>query len=76
MYALNLAEDGRILSATYQRYAAPHMVTVETLPDGNICDYRYIEGAYVYEPLPKPEEPAVEEDATTDEVLNALLGVI
>ena len=76
MYALNLAEDGRILSATYPQYATPNMALVETLPDGDICDFRYIAGKYVYEPLPKPEEPAAEEDATTDEVLNALLGVI
>lgn len=74
-YALNLAEDGRILSATFEKYAAKDQPLVETLPEGNIADYLYVDGQYVYDPLPKPEEPDPEE-ATTDEVLNALLGVI
>jgi len=36
LYALNLDEDGRILSATYETYAAAGMPAVETLPDGDI----------------------------------------
>ena len=36
MFALNLAEDGRILSATYPEYAPAAAVFVETLPEGNI----------------------------------------
>ena len=53
-YALNLADDKRILSATYPQYAPADAVIVDTLPDGNIADYRYIDGEYVYDPLPKP----------------------
>lgn len=60
-YALNLAEDTRILSATYEKYAAADAVLVDTLPDGDISDYRYADGAYVYDPLPKPEEPEMPE---------------
>ena len=71
MYALNLAEDGHVLSATYPQYAPADATIVETLPDGDISDYLYVNGEYVYDPLPKPEEP----EATADEVLNALLGV-
>lgn len=56
MYALNLDTDGRILSATYPQYATDDMPIVETLPDGDIADYLYIDGKYVYEPLPKEEE--------------------
>ena len=55
-YALNLAEDGRILSATYEKYAPANAVLVDELPDGNTYDYRYVDGEYVYEPIPK-EEP-------------------
>ncbi|MCU6756444.1 Uncharacterised protein [uncultured Eubacterium sp.] len=66
LYALNLDADGRILSATYETYAAPGMPIVEVLPDGDITDYKYIDGSYVYDPLTKPkpqqEEPSVEED--------------
>ena len=53
MYALNLAENGRILSATYEKYAPSDAVLVEVLPDGDIFDYLYIDGQYVYDHLPK-----------------------
>lgn len=71
-YALNLDEDGRILSATYETYAAPSMPLVEALPDGDITDYKYIDGSYVYDPLPKPD-PELQEP-TADELLDILLG--
>ena len=56
MYALNIGEDGRILSATYPKYAPADAVLVETLPDGNIADYLFVGGAYVHDPLPKVDE--------------------
>ena len=66
IYALNLAGDGRILSAcivlgwregedvpkTYNG-----MPVVEMLPDGDIAEYRYVNDTYVHDPKPKPEEP-------------------
>jgi hypothetical protein len=55
-YALNLAEDGRILSATYEQFATADSVIVDGLPEGNIADYKYISGQYVHDPLPVPEE--------------------
>lgn len=55
-YALNLAEDGRILSATYEEFATEGMPIVDELPDGNIADYLYADGEYVYDPLPITEE--------------------
>ena len=54
-YALNLAEDNRILSATYEKYAVDGMPIVETLPEGDISDYLYVNGEYIYNPLPIPE---------------------
>lgn len=54
-YALNLAEDGRVLSVTYPQYAPDDAPLVDSLPDGNVADYRYIDGEFVYDPL--PEEP-------------------
>ena len=56
-YALNLAEDGRILSATYPQYAPKDAVTVDELPEGDISDYLYVDGQYVYDPIPEPEQP-------------------
>lgn len=55
MYALNLGTDSRILSATFEQYASENMIKVETLPEGDITKYKYIDGEYVYDPLPEPE---------------------
>lgn len=59
-YALNLAEDGRILSATYPQFAPKGAVLVESLPEGDIHDYLYAYGEYVYDPIPETE-PEVEQ---------------
>lgn len=72
-YALNLDEDGRILSATYESYAVPGMPIVDTLPDGDVSDYKYIDGSYVYDPLPQPE-PTQTTEPTAEELLNIILG--
>ena len=72
-YALNLDEGGRILSATYETYAAADMPLVESLPDGDITDYKYINNEYVYDPLPKPEPTA--QEPTVEELLNIILGI-
>lgn len=53
-YALNLAEDGRILSVTYEEYAAEGMPIVDEMPEGDAYDYKYIDGVYIYDPLPEP----------------------
>ena len=71
-YALNLGEDGRILSATFEKYAAENMPLVDALPDGDVSDYIYQNGEYIYNPLPEPEKVEI---VTTADVLNALLGV-
>lgn len=58
MYALNLAEDGRILSATYPQYAPEDAIIVDALPEGDISDYLYVDGQCIYDPLPEPEPPS------------------
>ena len=67
-YALNLAEDGRILSATYEEFAPADAVLVDKLPEGNIADYRYVEGEYIYDPI--PVDP-VEETPSQLDILEA-----
>lgn len=58
-YALNLAEDGRFLSATEPQYAPADAVIVDSLPEGDCADYRYVEGEWIYDPLPiEPEKPS------------------
>ena len=76
MYALNLdKETSRILSACKVLPNGDYetMVIVDTLPEGDVCDYRYENGAYIYDPLPEPEP--VESEPTAEEILNAMLGV-
>lgn len=68
-YALNLAEDGRILSATYEKYAPADAVLVDGLPEGDISDYLYRSGEYVHDPLPEPEETAEPVEGVTWEAM-------
>lgn len=57
-YSLALAEDNRILHATFEQFN-PNGVIVEELPEGDITDYLYKDGEYIYSPLPKVE-PTIE----------------
>ena len=57
MYAINLNDDNRVLRATISGHADAESIIVDNLPDGNLPDYKYVDGEYVYDPLPKPEEP-------------------
>ena len=51
-YALNLAEDGRVLSVTFEKYAPVNAVIVEELPEGDVSNYRYVDGEFIYDPIP------------------------
>ena len=73
LYALNLAEDGRVLSATEDQYGAEGQPRVATLPESDLYDYKYVDSEFIYDPLPQPEPPEPVE--TADDVLNALLGI-
>ena len=74
MYGLTLAKDNRIEAVGIYHHGFPaDVVVVDTLPEGDHMDYLYVDGQYVYDPLPKHDP--VEAEATIDEVLNALLGV-
>jgi hypothetical protein len=71
-FALNLAEDGRILSACVVLPNGNYegMPIVDELPNGNIYEYRYVDGEYILDPLPEPEqpEPAPSGDSVWDEL--------
>ena len=69
-YALNLAEDNRVLSATFAKFAPVGAVLVNTIPEGNIANYKYENGAYFYDPLPEPEP--VEPEATIEDRVSEL----
>lgn len=73
LYALNLAEDGRVLSVTFDKYAPAGQPRVESLPEGDVSDYLFVDGEFVHDPLPEPEVP--EAEPTVEDILNVLLGV-
>lgn len=75
-YALNLADDGRILSATYAEFAPADAVLVEELPEGSVVDYRYVDGEYVYDPIPVPEVEKVPTDAERIAELEEALAML
>lgn len=56
-YALNLAENKRILSACVVLPKSNYdgMPLANTLPEGNVADYLYIDNEFVYEPIPVVE---------------------
>lgn len=59
MCYLNLdKETNRVLSASllYNGTSMPGSTAVETLPDGNLYDYLYVNGEFVYSPIEKQEE--------------------
>ena len=70
-YALNLAEDYRILSATFEKYASENAVIVEELPEGNIVDYKYVNGEYVHEPMNEPEPEWPKEQLSQLDIIEA-----
>ena len=72
-YALNLAEDGRILSVTFSEYASEGQPLIDEFPEGNIVEYLYIEGEFVHDPLPEPEKPA--QEPTTEDMMNVFFGL-
>lgn len=47
MFALNINEDGRVLSATLPEYAPAGTPTVEALPADDLSLYRFVDGALV-----------------------------
>lgn len=58
-YALNIADDGRILSATFAKYAPENSIIMTELPEGDWYDYRYVDGEYIYDPTGLIEKESV-----------------
>ena len=85
MYALNLATDNRILSVCECIEGTEYDIVVESFPDGDVSEYRYENGGFIHDPLPKPEptvqEPTVEEDTLAmlvdheERIINLELGL-
>lgn len=71
MYILNIDKGtDRILSAYSVRNPPKDAIIVNALPDGNLPDYLYKDGEYIYDPLPKTEQPKPQ--PTQEERIKAL----
>lgn len=57
MVVLNLGQNGRVLSAALQETVPYGTVVAEKLPEGDITQYRYLEGTFVHDPLPQQDQP-------------------
>ena len=57
MVVLNLGQDGRVLSAALQETVPYGTVVTEKLPEGDITQYRYLEGTFVHDPLTQQDQP-------------------
>ena len=58
MHLILEPETGRVLSAGLYAKPPADAVGVEGIPDGNLMDYLYKDGEFVYDPLPNEEPEA------------------
>ena len=70
-YGLVLDENNRIIDEPFQRYAPEDAIIVDKLPDGYLHDYLYVNGEYVYDPLPRPEPVEPEPERSVWDELDA-----
>lgn len=68
MIALNLNDENRILSActVLSNGTYSGMPIVDSLPSGNLPDYLYIDGEFIYDPIPVIEPEYVETPSKLD----------
>lgn len=74
-YVLSLDSNNRITCPSKVLHNGKYegMPIVDTLPDGEPSDYLYIDGQYVYDPLPVPEEPEIPDTPAEEEDVWAAL---
>lgn len=54
-YALNLGENNRVLSVCVCLPGQTYETTVDAFPEGDVYEYRYENGEFIHDPLPKPD---------------------
>ena len=79
-------ETNRIEHATFTKYVNPgnadryiivdYLATGETDKEKNITNYLYIDGAYIYNPLPKEEIEPAEPNPTLEERVSILENTV
>lgn len=84
-YALNLGNNGRILSVCVCIEGQTYENRVDSFPNGDVTEYRYVDGEFIHDPEPKPDppepEPTAEEDTLSmlvdheERIINLELGL-
>lgn len=67
---IDVGPDNRITGVRYPKFADHGDTVVDKLPEGDPLDYKYVDGQFVHDPLPKPPEP--EPEPPISEQLDAL----
>lgn len=67
-YAMILDEDKRVSYVTFEKYATEDAIIIDALPKGDVTDYKYIDGEFVYDPMPEPEEMPTQLDRIESQV--------
>lgn len=75
-YSLNLGENGRILSVCPCLEGQTYDNVVDSFPDGDVTEYRYVDGEFIHDPEPKPEPPKPEPDPTGSVTYDELAAAI
>lgn len=74
-----LGDDGRVLHAAWYRVPPAGAVIVprSALPEGDVTQYRYVNGEFVHDPMtepePEPDTQTAEERIAALETQNAML---
>lgn len=72
MFGMKLNDDGRIMHACKVLRGGDYtnMTVVDMLPEGDVTDWLFVDGEYIYDPLPEQEQ--AEPARTTEERLTEL----
>ena len=69
MYGIVLKDDSRIGAVYMPDFIPEDAIRVESLPEGDMHDYVYVDGEYIHDPLPKPEHQPTEAEKLEAQVL-------
>lgn len=75
IYAIQTDSTNRINRWEFTKYVPSEQldqyILVDYIPEGNLPDYLYVNGEYVYDPLPRPEPVDPEPERSVWDELDA-----
>lgn len=75
-YSLNLGKDNRVLSVCPCLDGQTYENIVSSFPDGDVTEYRYVDGEFIHDPELKPDPPKPEPDPTGSVTYDELAAAI